>query len=257
VADCYRNDHRSGLHRVGARPADALEFVRSFDPDRTMPENAESSFQQRWYGDVKQKYATELTRHFGMRFGVGTPAFPTLRSFGGGGATTEFPLINHFFMVMVDPYYRWAAADFVPARYAQGRPEITNAAFVPELRKHLPDTIGTRTAIRYGQSVLTSLRDNGLLAGAVKKTITLPELSLRQLGFFLYYHSECGIGAGEFQRTPLFHSLLRTPEAYVPLFHEGERRGYWEFVGDASCLAAHLSYRGLAAWVASLEEESR
>jgi len=188
---------------------------------------------------------------------VETPVFPAFLRFVRGGDATEFPLINHFCMVMVDPYYRWAAGEFLPSRYIQGRTEITNAAFVPELRKHLPDTIGTRTAIRYGQSVLTALRDNGLLAGAVKKTITPPELSLRQLGFFLYYHGECGIGVGEFEQTPLFASLLRPTESFLPLFREGERRGFWEFVGDASRLTAHLSYGDLASWVSAVQEDSR
>ncbi|MEX2443106.1 MAG: hypothetical protein WD492_05855 [Alkalispirochaeta sp.] len=251
MADCYHDEHHSGLHRVGARPGDALEFLRSVDVGRSIADNAVASFQQRWYGDVKQKYAVELTRHFGtrFRFGRGSHTFGSLRRFVLVSDPTAFPLVNHFFMLMVDPYYRWAAAEFVPARYAQGRPEITNAAFVPELQKHLPGTIGTRTAIRYGQSVLTSLRDNGVLAGKVKKTVTPPELSVELLGFFLYWHAECGIGAGEFQRTPLFSSLLRAPEAYVPLFHEGERRGYWEFVGDASRLSAHLAFRGVDVWV--------
>jgi len=256
VADCYRDDHRSGLHRVGARPGDAREFLRSLDPTRSLAENAVASFQERWYGDVKQKYATELTRHFATRFGMGSPRFAAVRSFVEITSATEFALINHFFMVMADPYYRWAAAEYLPARFLQGRRELTNAVFVPELQNHLPETIGTRTAIRYGQSVLTALRDNGLLAGAVKKTITPPELSVRQLGFFLYYHGDCGIGAGEFQRTPLCRSLLRPVEAYIPLFHEGERRGYWEFVGDASHLAAHLSYSGLGAWVTALQKET-
>lgn len=254
MADCYQNEHRSGLHRVGARPADALEFLRSLDPNRSVAENAVASFQQRWYGDVKQTYATELMRHFAARFGLGSPRFVAVRSFVQTGSATEFALINHFFMVMVDPYYRWAAGEYLPARFLQGRREFTNAVFVPELQKHLPETIGIRTAIRYGQSVLTALRDNGILAGAVKKTITPPELSVRQLGFFLYYHSECGIGVGEFERSPLYRSLLRPIEAYVPLFQDGERRGYWEFVGDTSRLTAHLSYSGLDAWVVALQE---
>jgi hypothetical protein len=253
VADCYRSEHASGLHRIGARPGNALEFIRSFDAHRSIAENAVISFQQRWYGDVKQKYAAELTRHFARRFSVETPSFSRIRRFVLNSDPVTFPLVNHFFMLLSDPLYRWGAAGFVAPRYAQGREKITNATFVPELRPHLPATIGTRTALRYGQSILTALRDNGVLTGLVRKTITPPELSLRQLAFFLYYHAECGIGVGEFESTPLFTSLMRPREFYVPLFREGERRGFWAFAGDTSRLSAHLSFSDLESWLDGLD----
>lgn len=255
MSDCYRSDHVSGLHRVGARPQDALEFLRSVDTGSSIAQSSIASIQGRWYGDVKQKYASELTRHFARRFGMDQASFPAVRRFALGIDPVAFPLVNHFFMLMIDPYYRWAAADFIPGRYAQGRVSIANSAFVPELQNHLPNTIGTRTAIRYGQSILTSLRDNGILVGAVKKTATQAELSLRVFAFFLYYHAGCGIGVGEFETTPLFASLLRSRESYVPIFREGERLGYWEFVGDKSRLSAHLSYSGLDAWSEAVTEE--
>ena len=257
--DCYWNEHASGLHRIGARPGNALEFIRSFDTHRTIQDNGAIAFQQRWYGDVKQKFASELTRHFGRRFRVEDPLFSQVRRFVSGIDPVSFPLVNHFFMLLSDPLYRWGAVEFVAPRYAQGRGEITNAVFAPELRPHLPETIGTRTALRYGQSVLTSLRDNGILAGHVRKTVTPPELPLHHLAFFLYYHADCGIGAGEFEKTPLYASLLRPREFYVPLFREGDRRGYWSFTGDASRLTAQLSFSGFETWLdaAPAREHSR
>lgn len=260
MSDCYRSEHSSGLHRVGARPQDALEFIRSFASQGSLADNAVASFQERWYGDVKQKYAVELTRHFARRFKAEEPSFPLVKQFVLRIDTVLFPLVNHFFMLMIDPYYRWAATEYIAKRHVQGRPEITNAAFVPELEKRLPNSIGTRTTIRYGQSILTSLRDNGLLAGTVKKTVTPPELSVELLAFFLYYHADCGIGVGEFENSPLFASLLRSKESYVPLFREGDRLGYWDFVGDVSHLAGHLAFTGLGGWLSSTgvnESESR
>ena len=92
--------------------------------------------------------------------------------------------------------------------------------------------MGPGSSIRYAQNLMTALRDNGLLAGKVNKTIASPLLTTQCLAYMLYALSDFGVGVNEFDGLPLRRSLLKPREIYVPLFQEGERLGYWEFTGE-------------------------
>ncbi len=64
--------------------------------------------------------------------------------------------------------------------------EIPRSRFDQELKKQLPDTVGPGSLARYGQNLLTAIRDNGLLEGRNKKTIISPALSARTMAYMLY-----------------------------------------------------------------------
>ena len=93
------------------------------------------------------------------------------------------------------------------------------------------------------------MRDNGLLAGTVKKSITSPLLTARCLAYMLYTLSDFGVGVNEFDGSPLHRSFLKLREVFVPLFQEGERLGYWEFTGDRDRLSANLRLEELERWM--------
>ncbi len=64
-------------------------------------------------------------------------------------------------------------------RYKCGLLEIPRSRFDQELKKRLPETIGDGNLARYGQNLLTAIRDNGLLVWKVKKIIVSPAISVR------------------------------------------------------------------------------
>jgi len=256
MLECYKEEHVSGLHRIGARPRDVLEFVRSCDPTVSVGDNALASAQERWYGNSKQDYATSLTRHFASRLSFGQPEFLPIKQFVLHLDSHVFPLINHFFMLHSDPYYRWSAAEYLPRRYELGLSDLTSAILVPELQKRLPPSFRPLTVARQTRGVMASLRDNGLLVGKATKTIVPPEVPLKALAFFLYYHADCGIGAGDFETTPLFRSLLRPREYYLSRFQEGARHGYWDFDGNATHISASLRFSDMSSWIRFVTEDA-
>jgi len=244
-AECYRTSHNGSLMKASARLPEAREFIVGFDSGLSLPENSARALRQRWYGNASGAVCRELTRFFSERFNLGGGHLERLRRFLAADAEGSFPLLNHFYMVLGDPYYRWAAADYLPERFEAGLTELPRSGFESEARAVLPDALGPKSANRYCRNILTALRDNGYLAGKVNKEIVSPALPVKALGFMLYTLSDCGEGFNGFDGSPLFRALLKPRELLAVLLREGERSGWWEFTGDRERIVGELKLHGL------------
>ena len=246
---CYHTRHTSALNKISSRLPEAREFISSFDTSSSVVDNARKAYTQRWYGNVSEQKAKDLTRHFSKRYRLSPEHFKQLQTYLVHTSAQDFPWITHFHMLLTDPYYRWATADFMPDRYHTGLLEIPRSRFDQELKKQLPDTVGPGSLARYGQNLLTAIRDNGLLEGRNKKTIISPALSARTMAYMLYTLSDLGVGTNEFDSSPLFLSLMKPRDLLIPLFHEGERLGYWDFTGDNKKIQLNLNQPSLEHWL--------
>jgi hypothetical protein len=246
---CYQVRHSSALNKISGRLPEGREFIASFDLSFSVSQNAQSAYVNRWYGNASERKCNELTRHFRQRYVITSENFESLRLYIQKTSGEDFPWINHFYMLLDDPYYRWATTDFIPDRYQSGLIEIPRSHFDQELKKQLPDTVGAGSIARYGQNLLTAIRDNGLLEGGGKKRIISPALSVKTMAFMLYTLSDCGVGSNEFDMSPLFLSILKLRDLLVPLFYEGERLGYWDFTGDRERIRLNLNHPNLKNWL--------
>jgi len=246
---CYETRHLSALNKITSRLPEAREFISSFDISLSVLDNARQAYINRWYGNASERKSKELTRHFTQRYLLSSEHFELLRRYIFHTSAQDFPWINHFYMLLNDPYYRWATTDFMPERYRIGLVEIPRSRFDQELKKQLPNTVGPGSLARYGQNLLTAIRDNGLLEGRGKKTIISSALSARTMAYMLYTLSDLGVGANDFDTSPLFLSLMKPLDLLVPLFHEGERLGYWDFTGDSEKIRLNLNHPSLQYWL--------
>lgn len=233
---CYREGHYGALMKASARLSEAREFIALYDENATVAENALAAQAGRWYGNASPAVCRELTRFFHDRFVPVPGHLASLRRFMKLGEEAPFPVLNHFYMILRDPYYRWAASDWLPARMEAGLVDIPRNGFEDEAKKVFSDVLGPTTMTRYCRNMLTALRDNGYLSGKASKSIASPAVSASALGFMLYTLKELGDGFNEFDESPLFRALLKPRELMVPLFQEGERRRWWEFTGDRTKL---------------------
>lgn len=238
--------------KVSARLPDARAFISAYSVDQTMAENAARAYRERWYGNASERVGRELTRFFTGRFCFFPGHLTFLRRFLESGEGESFPVLNHFYMVLSDPYYRWAAAEYLPARIESGLPEIPRTGFENEARVVLPAALGAKSANRYCRNILTALRDNGYLVGQVNKEIVSPAIRAKALGFMLYSLGEFGEGFNEFDGSPVLRSLLKPRELLVPLFREGERSFWWEFTGDRDRITGNLKLKGLSAFLSEV-----
>jgi hypothetical protein len=242
---CYQVRHSSALNKISGRLSEGREFIASFEIGSSVSQNAQSAYMNRWYGNASERKCNELTRHFRQRYVITPENFESLRLYIQKTSGEAFPWINHFYMLLDDPYYRWATTDFMPDRYQRGLIEIPRSRFDQELKKQLPGTVGAGSIARYGQNLLTAIRDNGLLEGSGSKTIISPSLSVKTMAFMLYTLSDFGVGSNEFDMSPLFLSLLKPRDLLAPLFSEGERLGYWDFTGDRERIKLNLNHTSL------------
>ncbi len=248
-ASCYRTRHNGALMKASARLAEAREFIAGYESGRPLAENAQKALRERWYGNASAAVCRELTRFFHERFAFHPGHLELLRRYLSAGEGGAFPALNHFYMVLSDPYYRWAAADYLPARWEAGLPDIARSGFEDEAKTVLPKTLGPKSANRYCRNILTALRDNGYLSGLVHKTAVSPPLYLQDLGFMLYSLKDFGEGFNDFDASPLYRAFLKPRDAIAPLFRDGEKRGWWEFTGDRERLTGAFKLGGLSEFV--------
>lgn len=246
---CYQTRHSSALNKISGRLPEGREFIVSFDVSRPVDENARNSYLNRWYGNASERKCKELTRHFYQRYVLTPGHFNSLQRYVQRTAGEDFPWLNHFHMLLDDPYYRWATAEFLSECYRNSQIDLPRQRFDRELKKRLPKTVNNSSAVRYGRNLLTAIRDNGLLEGKVKKTIVSPALRAKTLAFMLYALSDCGFGSNEFDASPLFYSLCKPRELLIPLFNTGERAGYWEFTGDHERISFNFNHTCLKHWL--------
>ncbi|MFK5914599.1 MAG: hypothetical protein QM484_09495 [Woeseiaceae bacterium] len=246
---CYNKKHTSALNKISGRLMEGREFILSYDISQTVSKNAQHAYMNRWYGNSSERKCNELTRHFSQRYVVTPENFESLRLYVQETSAEDFPWINHFYMLLNDPYYRWATADFMAERYQSGLIDIPRSHFDQELKKQLPETVGTGSLARYGQNLLTAIRDNGLLKGTMTKSIVSPALSAKTMAFMLYSLADFDVGANEFDNSPLFLSMLKLRDLLIPLFADGESLGYWEFTGDRENITLNLNQPNLNSWL--------
>lgn len=249
LPSCYNKKHTAALNKISARLVEGKEFILAYDENKSVPENSKDAYINRWYGNCTERKCNELTRHFAQRYYISKENFDSLRLYLSIIDGNDFSWLNHFYMLLNDPYYRWATTTFMSERYNCGLLEIPRSKFDQELKKQLPDTIGDGSLARYGQNLLTAIRDNGLLEGVSKKYICSPGISLNTLAFMLFSLSDMGVGVNEFDGSPLFISLLKPRELMVPLFLQGEREGFWDFTGDKEKLKLNLHKNSLKDWL--------
>jgi len=249
ATELYRIGHVGDLVKVGSRLPEAREFILAYDPALDLAANARRAQAERWYGSTTDNACRRLTVAFFRRFCRLPGQLPALKRLLGQGDPAWLPVLNHLCLVAADPYYRWAATEYLPPRAAAGRVELYREDMERELAPRLPPGFTGPTVNRYARNIMTALRDNGFLAGGIKKRLASPPLPVAALGFALYQMAEAGQGARAFDGSPLFLSLLKSRELLVPLFLEGERLGFWEFTGDRLRLQINLRYRGLAPWL--------
>lgn len=246
---CYKTGHYGALMKTSARLPEAREFIAQYDSARSVAENAEEALKGRWYGNSSVRVCRELTGYFLDRFCVTPHHLAALRRALSHAEEAPLPILNHFYMILRDPYYRWAAADWLPGRMEAGLPDIPRNSFEDAAKKVFSEVLGTTTVTRYCRNILTALRDNGYLTGQVNKSIASPALPAAALGFMLYTLNELGEGFNDFDGSPLFRALLKPRELLVPLFREGEKRRWWEFTGDRTRLSGHFTLTDLDAFL--------
>lgn len=246
----YNSEHKGSLNKFAARVTEAKEFWLAYNNSNALDANANAAITGRWFGNMPENFSLRLLRHFEDRFLVRSPVFNSIQTYFHNQLDhSEFLWLNHLFMLMHDPYYRFASADYLSERLNMGVVEISRVAFYKAISQKLPKGTSVMTSNKYGRNCLGALMENGLLKGTAKKSITSPSINSRTLALLLHTLADLGEGAMSFDGSPLFHSLLKSREILLPILMDGERLGYWEFTGDRNRLSLNLKYHSLNGWV--------
>ena len=247
---CYRQVHYGALNKLAGRTQDAKEFLSSINLDMPLGQAKEEAVLNRWFGNMSEGFNNYLFQHFTKRFLRHEIINHDLKSYLESGIDFEqFAWVNHLFMILDDPYYRWASSKYLPQRLAMGFDFVSRDTFLKLFKSELPEKMAISTSIRYGQNCLAALTENGFLSRKQCKTIESPNLTPKTLAVLLHILSQIGISPNQFNGSPLHRSLLKSPMLLLSLFSQGEREGYWEYNGDSNHINLNLKHSSFSEWL--------
>lgn len=246
----YREGHFDAFNKIAARPLEAREFLLSVDFNQEMEKEMEKAIFNRWFGNINETYYKLLFRHLYSRFNKDLRFIKSLQEVLRDGLEySDFLPINHFFMLLDDPYYRWCASEYIPQRLNHGLIGISRESFKTELKKVLPIDFSPSTIKKYSQNAIAALTENDLLQGKIKKSIQPPKISTKSLAIVL--HGFCGMGLAEieFQSSPFYKSLMKPVDVLQQYLIQGEREGHWENNSDDQKIVLKLKHQTFQDWV--------
>ncbi len=227
----------SRIIKGGALLADTRRFLEAWEPHPT-PDDSMARFAVRHAlgkTQVRQKAILEILRRRYLDSGpevvstlrrlVGDPAafreacyYEATRTDGLLAALTEGPLFTWYqarrMEIDADDVSRWLATDSRVPRW------------------------NAETRSRVAQGVVATLRDFGILEGAVRgrrKRIATPHLSVRGFGYVSLRERSRDVSDRSILGSPVWRRYLLTPDAVRRLFLEVDRLGFLRF-GEAGSM---------------------
>jgi hypothetical protein len=220
----------------GALLADSRRFLEAWEPDRTPKDNITRFSARHTLGktQVRQRAVLEILRRrfldpgpevvSTLRHLVGDPAafreacyYEATRTDGLLAAFTEDPLFTWYQgrrkEISVDEVSRWLATDSRVPRW------------------------NAETRARVAQGVIATLRDFGILEGAMRgrrKRIATPHLSVRGFGYVALRERSGSASDRSIVDSPVWRRYLLTPEAVRRMFLEADRLGFLRFAEAGS-----------------------
>jgi hypothetical protein len=221
--------------KAGALLPDTKALLSSWDPGRSVEENLIRIHRENLLGKPSRSRAADILAIFRERYlaeeSVANALSRLVKNRLDGKALDR---ILYFHAARADPLLRDVVLHLLVPRWAQGLLDID----VNELHKHLSQWVaegktvepwGENTIRRVCRGVLSTLRDFGVLQGAVRKRIApayLPIQAFAYIAFFLKQHEPSGAKLLDLEDWSLF---FLTREGVERFFMEAHQRGLLEF----------------------------
>lgn len=185
--------YSSKIIKAGALLPDTKALLASWDSGLSLTENLQRMRRQNLMGKTSRSRAEDILAIFRQRYLAEEPvarALATIVRRQSNGNTLD--RILYFHAVRADALLHDVVIEILVPHWSQGIMEIDVRDIESELRKWVKkgETSGAwsdSTVRRITQGVLSTLRDFGVLQGAVKKRIAPAYLSVQAFAYIAFY----------------------------------------------------------------------
>jgi hypothetical protein len=240
--DLEQTRYSTKIIKAGALLADTKTLLANWDLERSVADNLDRARRENIFGKASRSRVEDILVIFRQRY-LGSPdVTKALVILARSGFPAEsMDRLLYFHSARADPLLHDAATEFLYELQAQGRSDVS----IDEMQRALTRWIGegkttsrwgTGTTGRVAQGLLATLRDFGVLGGAVNKrlaSVYLPVDAFCYVAFCLYCEQPSGerlVGDSEWR---LF--LLSRP-AVEHLFMEAHQRHLLEYHAAGSII---------------------
>ena len=156
----------TALHSRLLRTTLATDESRAFwlHADLSAPLEAQTAFDQFWFGEKTLRRVRVLLSVMQARFGQFPEALRVLRCWGNMEPGTR-AVICHWHVQLSDPLYRDFTGDYLVSRREGGNPDVGRRAVVSWIRERGRERWSISTCTELASRLLTTAHGAGLLAG--------------------------------------------------------------------------------------------
>lgn len=208
--------------------ADVSLLLSAWDESKTVEENFDAAVRQNLFGKASRQRVTEILRIFRRRYLPNDGAAHAFRAFVGSSLPSEITdRIVYYYTALAEPMLYDFVIDYLYPRYQRGERVLTVRNAQEFIRAAIDEgkMIGkwesASTRERVAQGLLSTLRDLGVLSGALRspnKTIASPHVHILAFAY-IAFHIRCGEPSGErlihHRRWQLFFLSPREVEGYL------------------------------------------
>ena len=185
--------YTSKIIKAGALIADTKALFSSWSPDASVEENLRQIRQQNLLGKSSRSRAEDILAIFRQRYLNDkdvAPALATLARKPVNGATLD--RIFYFHTAQADSLLRDVVIRILVPKWSQGSLAVGSKELQQELCQWVKEgkmtgSWGENTIRRVAQGLLATLRDFGILEGAVNKRIAPAYLSIQSFAYVAFY----------------------------------------------------------------------
>ena len=164
---------------------DARAYWAHWRPDA--PTEAQTAFDAYWFGARSLARVKVLLTNFRARFEVAPEALAVLARWPHMEPETR-QLICHWHLQFADPLYRGFTGDYLVARLARGRDQVTRERVIAWVGDQGPGRWTMPTRIQFASKLLSAAFAAGLLGGnRDPRPIVLPRVRDDALAYLMYF----------------------------------------------------------------------
>jgi len=229
------SQYTSKIIKAGALIVDTKVFFSSWNPNASVEENLRQIRQQNLLGKSSRSRAEDILAIFRQRYlndKYLAPVLAALTKKQVNGATLD--RVFYFHTVQADPLLRDVVIKILVPKWSQGSLVVGSRELQQELYQWVKEgkmagSWGENTIMRVAQGVLSTLRDFGILEGAVKKRIAPAYLSIQAFAYIAFYLKQHSASGSKLLDSEDWKLFFLDSEGVERLLVEAHQQGLLEY----------------------------
>ena len=234
--------YRTKIIKAGALVADTKTLLAHWDESCSVPENLERFRRENIFGKASRSRVRDILAIFRQRYLTAEPVTKALATLVKGQFPTEgLVRILYFHAARSDPLLHDVVTEVLLPLHLQGKADVTVADLTTLLIRWVEEekTAGRwseSTIVRVAQGIMATLRDFGVLQGAVHKRLAPMYLPVEAVAYIAFYLHQGQPSGERLLSHPEWRLFFLSPQAVERFFVEAQQHRLLEYYAAGSII---------------------